>query len=174
MIMSTKNNLTLDIVIFTALLAVANPSLTGNTIHEWLGIALAGAIVTHLLFHWNWIVKVGSEFFKKFFRQSRLNFVVNLLFFIAMTGSFFSGILISKNVISALGIQLIVSGGWNSIHTLLSDFSIVLLGIHFALHWKWIVTHIGRYIVNPIRGLFGRRTVRERLIVQPVWVEENK
>jgi hypothetical protein len=28
-----------------------------------------------------------------------------------------------------------------------------MLGIHTALHWKWIVTYVGRYLVYPIRGL---------------------
>mgnify|MGYP001479788482 CR=1 FL=1 len=163
---STKTNLTLDILIFTAFLVSANPHLTGNTIHEWLGVSLAAAIVTHLLFHWDWIVRVGRELFRKLFHQSRLNFVVNTLFFIAMTGSFFSGILISKDVMSALGIQLNVSGGWESLHHLTSDLSVILLGVHTALHWKWIVTNIGRHIVNPIRGLFGRRTAPEGLAVQ--------
>lgn len=172
--MSTKTNLTLDIVIFSALLAVANPSLTGNTIHEWLGIALAGAVITHLLFHWDWIVQVGKAFFKKLFHQSRLNFLVNALFFIAMTGSFFSGILISKDVMSALGIQLNVSGGWESLHRLTSDLSVLLLGVHTALHWKWIVNTTGRYIVTPVRGLFGRRTAPQVLAVQPIRVEEDK
>lgn len=171
--MSTKNNLTLDIVIFTALLAVANPSLTGNTVHEWLGIALTGAIVTHLLVHWEWIVRVGREFFKKLFHQSRLNFLMNTLFFIAMTGSFFSGILISKDVMSALGIQLNVSGGWESLHHLTSDLSVILLGVHTALHWKWIVNAVSRYILNPVRGLFGRRTVPQPLVPQPVRVEKE-
>jgi len=171
--MSTRTNLTLDLIIFTALLAVANPHLTGNTIHEWLGIALAGAIVTHLLLHWDWIVKVGRDFFKKFFHQSRLNFVVNTLFFIAMTGSFFSGILISKDVMSALGIQLNVSGGWKSIHTLLSDASVIILGVHVALHWKWIVTNIGRYILTPIGSLF-RRPAPRVLAVQPVRIDEEE
>lgn len=171
---STKTNLTLDLVIFTAFLAMANPSLTGNTIHEWLGVSLAAAIVTHLLFHWNWIVEVGGKFFRKLLHQSRLNFVVNTLFFVAMTGSFFSGLLISKDVMSALGIHLSVGGGWKSIHTLLSDASVILLGIHFALHWKWIVTSVGRYIVTPIRGLFGQRAIPQGLAVQSVRVEEDK
>lgn len=171
---STKTNLTLDIVIFIAFLVSANPHLTGKTIHEWLGVSLAAAVVTHLLFHWDWIIKVSGEFFKKLFHQSRLNFVVNALFFIAMTGSFFSGLLISKDVMSALGIQLEASGGWKSIHTLLSDASVVLLGIHFALHWKWIVTNLGRYIVIPIRGLFQRRMLPQALTVQPVRIEKSK
>lgn len=171
--MSTKTNFTLDLVIFTALLAVANPHLTGNTIHEWLGIALAGAIVTHLLLHWDWIVKVGRDFFKKFLHQSRLNFVVNTLFFIAMTGSFFSGLLISKDVMSMPGIQLDVSGGWKMIHTLTSDASVIILGVHFALHWKWIVNSMRRYIVNPVSNLFRRPTPRD-LAVQPVRIGEKK
>jgi Domain of unknown function (DUF4405) len=171
--MSTKTNLTLDIVIFSALLAVANPSLTGNTVHEWLGIALAGAVITHLLLHWDWIVQVGKTFFKKLFHQSRLNFLVNTLFFIAMTGSFFSGILISKDIISTLGIQLNVGGGWESLHRLTSDLSVLLLGVHTALHWKWIVNAAGRYIVTPVRGLFGRRSSPENLVPQPVRIEKS-
>lgn len=49
---STKINLVLDLTIFTAFLAIASPKLTGNTIHEWFGVAFGAAIVTHLLFHW--------------------------------------------------------------------------------------------------------------------------
>ena len=172
--MSTKTNLTLDIVIFSAFLAVSNPHLTGNTIHEWLGVSFAGALITHLLFHWEWIIKVGREFFKKLFHQSRLNFVVNTLFFIAMTGSLFSGLLISKDVMSTLGIQLDVSRGWKSIHTLMSDASVIMLGVHVALHWKWIVSNIGRYILNPVRNGFQRRPLPQTLTTQPVRAEKSK
>jgi hypothetical protein len=172
--MSTKTNLTLDIVIFSAFLAVSNPHLTGNTIHEWLGVSLAGAIITHLLFHWGWLVKVTTTFFKNLFHQSRLNYVVNLLFFIAMTGSFFSGLLISKDVMSAFGIQLNVGGGWKSIHVLMSDASVIMLGLHVALHWKWIVTSIGRYIVNPVRNAFQRRPLPQAMAAQPVPVNKQK
>ncbi len=155
--MSTKTNLLLDLAIFTAFLAVSNPHLTGNSIHEWLSLAFAVAIITHLLFHWRWLVKVTTNFFKRFFHQSRLNYIVDALFFIAMTGSIFSGVLISKAVLSTLGIQLgKISRSWKSIHTLTSDASLILLGIHFALHWKWVVTNTGRYIVTPIRRLFRR------------------
>jgi hypothetical protein len=76
---------------------------------------------------------------------------VNILFFIVMTGSLFSGLMISNDVMSVLGIQLAVSRSWRSIHVLMSDASVILLGVHIALHWKWIVTNVGRYILNPIR-----------------------
>jgi hypothetical protein len=172
--MSTKTNLVLDLTIFTTFLAVSNPHLTGNTIHEWLAVSFAAAIITHLLFHWQWLVKISSEFFKKLFHQSRLKFLVDALFFIAMTGSIFSGLLISKDVLSTLGIQLgEVSRSWKSIHTLASNASLILLGIHFALHWKWIVTNVGRYLVTPIVSMFLRPAPRA-MAVQPVRIDEGK
>jgi len=170
--MSTKTKLILDLSMFGAFLAVANPHLTGNTIHEWLGVSMAGAIITHLLFNWKWIVDVTKNFFKKLWHKSRLNFVVNTLFFIAMTGTLFSGLLISKDVMSTLGIQLNISGGWKSMHVLMSDASVMILGVHIALHWKWIVNSISRYIVSPISRLFQRRTVSQPMVPQTVRVEE--
>lgn len=171
--MSNKTNLVLDLTIFTVFLVAYNPRLTGNTIHEWLSVAFGAAIVTHLLFHWKWIASVTTEYFKKFFHRSRLNYIVDLLFFIAMTGSLFSGLMISKDVLSTLGIQIgEVSRGWKSIHTLTSDASLILLGIHFALHWKWVVSNISRYIVTPVASLFRRQP--DTLLAQPVRINEEQ
>jgi hypothetical protein len=171
--MSTKTKLALDIVIFSAMLAVANPRLTGNTIHEWLGVSLTAGIITHLLLNWNWIVTVTRTFFRKLFHESRLNYVINLLFFIAMTGSLFSGLMISKDVMSALGIQLNVSGSWKMLHSLTSDASVLILGLHVALHWKWIVNSIGRFVVSPVRSLFQRQPVPQAMVAQPVPVKQK-
>ena len=172
--MSTKKKLILDLTMFGAFLAVSNPHLTGVSFHEWLGVSFIAAIITHLLFNWEWIVNVGKTFFKKLWHQSRLNFVVDTAFFIVMTGVLFSGLMISKSVLPTLGIQLNVGQSWRSIHFMLSDASVILLGLHFALHWKWVVTNISRYVVNPIRGLFQRRSVPQVLTAQPVTVEERK
>lgn len=172
--MSTKKKLILDLTMFAAYLAVSNPHLTGIAIHEWLALSLAGAAITHLLFNWEWIVNVGKSFFRKLLHQSRLNFVVDALFFIAMTGVMFSGLLISESVLATFGIHLDVDRSWKSIHVLLSDASVILLGIHSALHWKWVMTNIGRYVVNPTRGLFQRRETPQVLTAQPVRVEKSK
>lgn len=170
--MSAKTNLTLDITIFTAFLAVANPSLTGMTVHEWLALAFAAAIITHLLFHWNWLVTMTKQFFKKLFHQSRLNYVVDALFFISMTTAMLSGLLISKSVMSTLGIQLNASHGWESIHKLAADTSLIMLGLHFALHFKWVVANLKRYLVSPVVRLFQRPRAGA-LAVQSVRVDEN-
>ena len=154
---STKTNLILDLTIFTAFLAASNPRITGNSIHEWLGISFAAAIITHLLFHWKWIVNVSTEFFKKLFHQSRLNFLVDSLFFIAMVGVTFSGILISKDVLNLFGISLNADQGWRMIHSATADLSVITLGIHIALHWKWITTTLNRFITSPVRSMLAAR-----------------
>ena len=171
---STKSNLVLDLTIFSAFLVLSNPHLTGNSIHEWLGISLSAGIITHLLFHWQWLVRIASEFFKKLIHRSRLNFVIDSLFFIAMTGSIFSGILISKDVLQLFGIQLNASQGWRSIHSLTSEASLIVLGLHIALHWKWIVSNLGRYIVSPVANLLRRQPASGTLATQPVRIDENK
>jgi len=182
---SSKTNLVLDLSIFTAFLVVSNPRMTGNSIHEWLGISFAAGIITHLLFHWQWLVKIGGEFFKKLFHQSRLNFALDALFFIFMTGSIFSGILISKDVLQLIGLQFNAGQGWKAIHSLTSDASLIILAAHVALHWKWIISNIGRYIGAPIRGLFSgkeqvptaratQQTGSRTLASQPVRISERK
>ena len=180
---SVKTNLVLDLTIFAAFLVVSNPRLTGNSIHEWLGISFAAAIITHLLFHWQWLVKITTEFFKKLFHESRLNYVVDALFFIAMTGVTFSGILISRDVLQIFGLQVNASQSWRMIHSLTANLTLLTLGIHVALHWKWITANISRYILTPVRNLLpsypaadnGQMQTRTgSMVAEPIRIDKNK
>jgi hypothetical protein len=174
--MSTKTNLTLDIAIFSAFLVASNPALTGLPIHEWFGVSFAVALITHLLFHWDWIACLTKTFFKKLFYQSRLNFAVDSLLFVAMTAAMLSGLMISRNVLATFGIQLDVSRAWRSIHSLSANASLVFVALHFALHWNWVVTNIQRYITTPVSGLLQRpaRGTSAQMAVQPVKIDNNK
>ena len=169
---STKNNLILDITIFAAFLEIASPKLTGDTIHEWLSLVLAAAIVVHLLFHWKWIVTVSKKFFQELFHQSRLNYVVNLLLFIMMTASMFSGLMISKSILDILGIQLDIGRSWKTLHNLTSNLSVTLLGIHFALHFEWLIATLKRYLFTPVSKLF-QRPQAGALAVEPVRIKKE-
>lgn len=169
--MSAKTNLWVDTAILVAFLVAFEPMLTGIAIHEWLSLALAATVIIHLLLHWDWIIKVGVQFFRKLFHSSRLNFVINLVLFAAYILVMLSGILISRSVLSVLGIQIEATPAWRTLHSWSADLSLILTGLHFALHWKWIVNTIKRYVVQPLGSLF---TVRK---LQPAAaktaVEEN-
>ncbi|PWH13798.1 MAG: hypothetical protein DDG60_09630 [Anaerolineae bacterium] len=161
---SAKTNLFVDLFVFSAFLIIANPDLTGMTLHEWLGVAFLAALLTHLVLHWEWIVRITLSFFKKLWHASRLNYIVNLLFLVLMTGALFSGLMISESVLAFLGISIERNPVWEGLHHTLSDASVLVLGLHLALHWKWIVNTFNRYVIQPVVRLFRReRLTEERL-----------
>ncbi|HEY9087273.1 MAG TPA: DUF4405 domain-containing protein [Anaerolineaceae bacterium] len=161
--MSNKTNLLIDLSIFAAFLVAFEPRLTGISIHEWLSVALAAAIVVHLLLHWKWITQVLLRFFRQLFHASRLKFVVDLLLFVAFTGVMLSGLLISRSVLPALGISATHDGAWERLHGLFANLSLYLVALHFALNWKWVVTMVKRYLIAPITGLVVRRKAEPAL-----------
>ncbi|MER2600006.1 MAG: DUF4405 domain-containing protein [Caldilineales bacterium] len=162
--MSTKTNLWIDILIFISFLIAYEIRLTGIPIHEWLSIALTLVIVLHLAAHWDWVVQVGKRFFHKLFHASRLDFVVDIVFFIAFVLVMVSGIAISRSVLPVLGLQLEAEASWRFIHSWSANISVFALAVHFALHWKWIVSAITRFIVRPIR----RKVSSQRLQPAPI------
>lgn len=138
-------NYVVDIAIFLAFLVAMNPHATGISVHEWLGIAFGGAILTHLLLHWQWLVNITRRFFGQVSKGARLNYVLNLLFFIDMTIIIFTGIMISESALPTLGITLANGFAWRGLHTTAANLALPILGLHVALHWRWIVNTTKSY-----------------------------
>ena len=149
-ISQTVRDLAVDTTIFAAFLITTAPRLSGEAIHEWLGIAFGAAIITHLLLHWQWIVATTKRLFSRLPWSTRINYLLNILFFVDMTVILFTGLMISRTALPALGIQPAMGGAWRILHSLSSDAGVLILGLHVALHWQWIVSALRRYIVNPI------------------------
>ncbi len=155
----TRTNLFIDIGIFLAFLLIMMPRLTGISIHEWLALAFAGTIVVHLLFHWEWIVGVAPQFFARLIHESRLNFVIDLFFFLALVMLIVSGFAISKVVLPALGLSLPFSVIWKQVHKTAADAALIALGLHCGMHVKWIAQNGKRHIVAPIAALFKKSAI---------------
>jgi cytochrome b len=158
----TKVNLAVDAGIFVGFLVAAAPHFTGMTIHEWLGIAFAAGIITHLLLHWQWIVAISQRFLSNIPRQARLNYILNTLLFIDITLIIFSGLMISQVALPSMGLSLGAGGAWKGIHVFAANLSLVLIGLHVALHWQWIVNAIKRYVIEPWSA--GHRAPQPRLV----------
>ncbi|MCB0157908.1 MAG: DUF4405 domain-containing protein [Caldilineaceae bacterium] len=152
----TKLNLWVDVAIFAAFLVATAPHFTGMAVHEWLSLALAAALVTHQLLHWAWIVQVTRRFLRSAPRSARINYVLNTLLFIVVTLVIFTGVMISEQAMPALGIEIARNMLWRQLHGLLSDAAVVLLGLHVALHWRWIAGSVRRYVVNPVANVLRR------------------
>ena len=149
----TRNKIITDLIVAASTLILLSEKLTGEAIHEWLGVAALAAILTHLLLSFDWFATVTKRFFQKQSLQTRLNYILSAALFIAMTIAFYSGLMISKAVLPTLGLSITGGMGWKSLHTLSSDATLFIVGLHLALNWKWVMRHM----LQPIGNLFQRR-----------------
>lgn len=153
----TKTKLWLDVLIFIAFLITMDPHSSGIAIHEWLSLAMIGTMVVHLLLNWDWIAQLSSRFFGNVGGQNRINYILNWLLFIDGTMIMVSGIMISEAALPAMGIQLPAGFAWRRLHDMSANLGLLLLGIHTALHWGWIVNAFRRYLIQPIAGIFSAK-----------------
>lgn len=150
----TKTKLLIDVALFIAFLITMDPESSGIAIHEWLATAMLAVVTVHLLLNWNWIVQVTQRFAGKVNAQARINYILNWLLFIDGTVIMLSGFMISESLLPFLGISLPRNFVWRSLHDLSANLFLVLLGLHTALHWSWIVSSFKRYIFQPIGRAF--------------------
>ncbi len=152
---STRIKLTVDLVIFFAFLIAMDPRSSGIAVHEWLASAALAALVVHLLLSWDWIVQISRRFFGRVNLQTRINYLLNWLLFIDGSIMMLSGFMISEAVLPSLGITLPRNFAWRELHDLTANLFLLLLGLHTALHWGWVVDSFKRYIFKPLGGLFS-------------------
>ena len=149
----TRNKIITDLIVAAATIVLLSEKLTGEAIHEWLGVAALAAVLTHLLLSFDWFAAVNQRFFQKQSLRTRLNYVLSALLCIAMVIAFYSGLMISKVALPTLGLSITGGMGWKSLHSLSADASLYIIGLHLALNWKWVMRHM----LQPIGNLFRRR-----------------
>ena len=159
----TKRNYFVDIGIALGFLIVFSQEITGETLHEWLGLALFVGLFTHLLLHWKWVVNITKRIFsKKLNHKTRLNYMINggLLMSFVMMGV--SGLMISESVMPLIGLG---NGPdiWESIHEAVSNFTLLMVLSHLLLHTKWIIANTKKYLI-PKKGLQFLQTGTERVL----------
>lgn len=159
-----KTKFWLDVVIFSVFLVLMQPALTGLPIHEWLATAAAAAFVVHLLGQWDWVIAVGRRFFARW-ERSRLNFLLDALLLVAMTTVFVSGYAISHSVLPMLGLPIERDFVWRRLHALSADATLLIVAVHVALHWRWILSTARRYMPRfRSRKAVSGLTVHEPLV----------
>jgi hypothetical protein len=157
----TKTKLVIDVIIFIVFLIAMDPRSSGITIHEWLTTASLAALVVHLLLNWDWIVQITRRFIGKTNNLSRINYILNWLLFIDGTVIMLSGFMISESLLPFLGISLPRNFAWRSLHDLSANLFLILLGLHTALHWNWIVEAFKRCVFRPIGRIFYGRSRKD-------------
>ena len=121
---------------------------TGQALHELLGLLFTAGLALHLILHWQWVVTLTRTFFKKLFHESRYKYILNMALLINVILMVITGILIARTLWLNFQIPNPLYGLLEKIHSLASDFSLLLIGLHIATSWKWIATNTKKFLFS--------------------------
>ncbi|TWU43465.1 hypothetical protein Q31b_25060 [Novipirellula aureliae] len=149
----TQLRVWLDLCMFIGMVLVLAPQATGIAIHEWASFLIIIPLFLHLIFAWKWIVSITRRFLTRIPGDVRFNYLLDwLLFFLFVTATF-TGVVISEAALPALGIHLTIDPFWSALHDISANLLMLVIGVHLAMHWKWIVTNFRRYVLRrPTRA----------------------
>lgn len=139
-----------DLAMLLGFCVVQSVRLGGIAFHEWLGIALIAVFVAHLLLSWNWISAQTSYLVRRV-RRGRIGYLLNFALFVITVIVIFTGMMISEAALPAFGINMQFNAYWRQLHALSSNLMTLLVGLHVALNWDWIL--------KTIRQLFRKESV---------------
>lgn len=137
--MSARARLWLDLALFGALFLAYNPAWTGVAVHEWLSVVTLVPLLFHVIVNWDQTLAILRRFAERLRATPKVNLVVDVALFVVAVTVMLSGLLISQSVARAFGVAILPDSLWVSTHAWSADATILLLLVHFVLHWRWIV-----------------------------------
>ena len=134
-----KTRYVMDVLLLISLMLVSAPQATGVPVHEWLSVLFVVPFAVHLLLHWDWIKQSAKRFTKHISAKERFSLVWNYLLYVMMLLATVSGFLVSVALLPTLNIELHIQDFWSKIHHDSATLIMPIIGVHLALHWRWIV-----------------------------------
>jgi hypothetical protein len=152
-----KRNFLIRLVIdlsMTVLMLVAMAyQITGNTVHELVGVVLLLLFIAHNILNRRWYKTI---FKGKHNLQRKLNIAVNLLFFVSMFVVMISSVPISRDIFAFIPINNDMT--LLQIHVMTSYWGFIFMSMHIGMSWGTII--------NAVRNMTGiTSTSRIRTIV---------
>jgi hypothetical protein len=138
----TTINLLLDLTLAIAFLVSFRPVLTGLAIHEWLGLALGGALIGHLLLHWRWATGVTRKWLSKLPFKARVYTLIDASLLVGFLTIIGSGVAMSGAVLPLLGLTGSTGSAWFVMHKGSSMLTLGLVGIKLVLHRTWFAAAV--------------------------------
>lgn len=122
-----------DIALVACAVALMFPGLTGYGVHEWAGLAFAGAVIIHVAARHD----EGARLFQNGFRKRRagkaFSFVLNAAIFVDLVICSVSGLMVSGAVLPTVGLY---AGGfffWAPVHAFSAQLFVALALVHVIL-----------------------------------------
>ncbi len=132
--MSKQARIVLDVAVFVVYGVAALPAFTGVPLHEYLGIGAFIALLVHVL--------VGADDIVT--RARPWNILLNVALLVSLAITAVSGVLISGDVLPALGFYATGYRFWDPLHALAAKVLLALLIVHIALRVPMLASWFGR------------------------------
>lgn len=145
-----------DALMTAVLLALMAYVLTGQSLHEWLGVAAFGLFILHHLLNLNWFRALGRG---RFPPARVLRTVLVLLLLVSMLVQTVSGLAMSRYALPFLELPMETSLA-RLLHLCFGYWSFLLVGLHLGTHWS-VFLGLGRKLRGgtPLPKA-GRRALR--------------
>ncbi len=127
-----------DLGLFVAWMLAALPGLTGVPLHEWVAVGIVLVLLTHVVMHWNWVVRQLRRL--RIRAQNQVNRLLDLAMWGLATTVMLSGFVISEAVLPFFGLQIDQTTLWMRVHSLASALLLFVLAFHLLSHGGWILT----------------------------------
>jgi hypothetical protein len=162
-------NLAVDAAFMLAFLVAIEVNATGIAFHEWWGLGLTLFICVHVLLHWRWVAMATQRFWRNLRAEPRLNALVDAGLYLGFVTMIFSGVVMSRSVLPALGLRGSTAPFWLALHIQSTNLTLLLVTVHLAAHWRWLVAVTNRYVLAVIRRLAGtKKPVTDRALGESV------
>ncbi len=138
---TVKLKMLIDLLMTILLLMLMAYQVTGEKLHEWIGLGMAVLFLIHNLLNIRWY---GNLLKGKYAALRILRTIVNFSVLAAMLALTYSGIVMSRYVFSALPIN----GGMATarvMHLAGSYWGFVLMSVHLGIHWSMVISIFRRF-----------------------------
>lgn len=122
------------------LLLLMGYSRVGETVHEWLGIAMTALFVLHHILNRRWTQALTKG---RYTPYRVFQTVLAGLIFCTLCGSAVSGVMLSRHLFRFLGISFGASFA-RTAHMLCGYWNFVLMSMHLGLHWITVVRSVSK------------------------------
>lgn len=146
----------IDFVMTVLMVLAMSYRITGNTVHEVLGVIIFVLFFIHNILNRQWYKTI---FKNKKNAISIINTVVNLLLVVTMGVLIISSVLISRTVFAFAGL----SGGIlaRQLHILSAYWGFILVSVHIGIHWGLIINATRK--MTGIKSTNNFRTIALRV-----------
>jgi hypothetical protein len=131
--------LVIDLTMAILMLVAMAYFITGNTIHEVVGVFLCFLFVVHNILNRKWYKAIAK---RKYNIRRILSITVNLLILLSMVTIMISSFPISSDLFSFISVDNDMV--WREIHVLTSYWAFILMAVHIGMSWKTIINAVGK------------------------------